>query len=145
MKRFLFLVHPLSSTHRHIMGLRCRLWKGLRSGVYGRNEIATLCRFRLADKIEGIVISIPLLPNEMIEDQERALNFLHHAYRTALSQYGSIDAVGLGSLCSVVASRGIELQKLIPVPVQRSYPLHWDIGSQNHLLLTFWESLDCYW
>lgn len=99
------------------MGLRCRLWTGLRTGTYGRDEIATLCRFRLADEIEGIVISIPLLPDEMISDQQRALHFLHHAYRTALARYGFIDAVGLGSLCSVVASRGTELQKLIPVPV----------------------------
>jgi predicted amino acid dehydrogenase len=116
-KRFLFLVHPLSHTHRNIMALRCRLWKGLRSGIYGHDQIATLCRFRLADRIEGIVMSIPLLPDEMIEDQERALSFLHQAYRIALAEYGLIDAVGLGSLCSVVASRGTELQKIIPVPV----------------------------
>lgn len=62
-------------------------------------------------------MSIPLLPDEMIEDQERALSLLHRAYRIALAEYGTVDAVGLGSLCSVVASRGVELQKLIPVPV----------------------------
>ena len=62
-------------------------------------------------------MSIPLLPEEMIEDQERALSLLQRAYRMGLAEYGNIDAVGLGSLCSVVASRGVELQKLIPVPV----------------------------
>ena len=62
-------------------------------------------------------MSIPLLPDEMIENQERALSLLQRAYRIGLAEYGNIDAVGLGSLCSVVASRGVELQKLIPVPV----------------------------
>lgn len=117
MKRFLFLVHPLSSIHRTIMGFRCRFWKSLKTGHYGREEIATLCRFHLGHDIEGVVMSIPFLPDELIEDQDRALSFLHRAYRIALAQYGRIDAVGLGSLCSVVASRGVELQKMIPVPV----------------------------
>ena len=62
-------------------------------------------------------MSIPLLPDEMIENQEHTLSLLHQAYRIGLAKYGNIDAVGLGSLCSVVASRGVELQKLIPVPV----------------------------
>lgn len=117
MKRFLFLVHPLSVAHRNIMALRCRLWGSLRSGQYGRKDIATLCRFRWKEDIEGIVMSIPLLPEEMIAQQETALSFLHQAYRLAQAQYGHIDAIGLGSLCSVVASRGVELQKMVPVPV----------------------------
>ena len=117
MKRFLFLVHPLSNPHRTIMALRCRFWKSLVTEEYTQTEISTLCRFRWKDKIEGVVMSIPFLPDEMIDDQERALSLLHRAYRLALAEYGNIDAVGLGSLCSVVASRGVELQKMIPVPV----------------------------
>ena len=99
------------------MALRCRFWKSLITETYTQAEIATLCRFRWEDTIEGVVMSIPLLPNEMIENQERALSLLHRAYRIGLAKYGNIDAVGLGSLCSVVASRGVELQKIIPVPV----------------------------
>lgn len=99
------------------MALRCRFWKSLVTEQYTQAEISTLCRFRLEDKIEGVVMSIPLLPDEMIEDQEYTLSLLHRAYRLALAEYGNIDAVGLGSLCSVVASRGVELQKMIPVPV----------------------------
>ena len=99
------------------MALRCHFWTSLKSGEYGPSEISTLCRFRLGDEIEGVVMSIPLLPDELIDNQDRALSFLHRAYRLALAEYGRIDAVGLGSLCSVVASRGVELQKMIPVPV----------------------------
>ena len=99
------------------MALRCRFWKSLITEKYTKSEIATLCRFRWEDKIEGIVMSIPLLPDEMIENQEYALSLLHRAYRIGLAEYGNIDAVGLGSLCSVIASRGVELQRRIPVPV----------------------------
>ena len=99
------------------MAMRCRLWRSIRSGEYGREEIATLCRFRWKEEIEGIVMSIPLLPEEMIAKQEQALSFLHQAYRIAQAQYGHIEAIGLGSLCSVIASRGVELQKLVPIPV----------------------------
>ena len=117
MKRFIFLVHPLSEAHRKIMALRCRFWRSLHSGHYGKKEIAALCRFRFREDIEGIVMSIPLIPDEMIEDQDRALEYLQHAYRLAVSQFGPVDVVGLGSLCSVVASRGLALQEKIPVPV----------------------------
>ena len=68
MKRFIFLVHPLSEAHRKIMSLRCRFWRSLHNGQYGKEEIAALCRFRFRKDIEGIVMSIPLIPEEMIED-----------------------------------------------------------------------------
>lgn len=99
------------------MALRCRFWKSLITETYTESNISTLCRFRWKEDIEGVVMSIPLLPDEMIENQEHALSLLHRAYRIGLAEYGNIDAVGLGSLCSVIASRGVELQKLIPVPV----------------------------
>ena len=99
------------------MALRCRFWRALYSGTYGKEEIAALCRFRFRSDIEGVVMSVPFIPDEMIADQERALEYLHHAYCMAVSQFGPVDVVGLGSLCSVVASRGQALQEILPIPV----------------------------
>ena len=60
------MVHPLSDQYDIIFGV-----------VFGRVSSQTIytsrdfdpCRFDW-DTIEGVVMSIPLLPDEMIEDQE---------------------------------------------------------------------------
>lgn len=117
MKRFVFIVHPLTPLQRKIMALRCRQWGSLSSGSYKYQEVATLCRFRWGTEIEGSVVSIPLLPEELLKDQQRSLELLHHAVCLARAESGSLDVVGLGALCSVVASRGSELQQRLDIPV----------------------------
>ena len=105
MKRFIFIVHPLTAIQRTIMAFRCRLWRGLYTNVYTQKDIAVVSRFHWRNQVEGIVISIPMLPMELVEEQEKALAYMHYAYRLGLAQFGAIDAIGLGALCSVVASR----------------------------------------
>jgi predicted amino acid dehydrogenase len=123
--RFLFLVHALSPAHRRVIGLRraeMGLLFGLRDGLDPWRGIGRLARLRLDDPalpgggIDGEVIGLPLDPEQMLADQELALTRMERAVRLALRD-GPVDAVGLGSLCAVVAGRGTALAERLDVPV----------------------------
>lgn len=117
--RFAFLVHPLTDLHRRVIAARTRRWKllrGLRDGTDPR-DVAMLCRLRLATPqgpVEGVVLSVPMLPDQILQDQESALKGMIRA--VAISG-GGVDAVGLGSLLAVAAGRGTALQQAIWQPV----------------------------
>jgi predicted amino acid dehydrogenase len=66
--------------------------------------------------VEGDVVAIPLTPEELLVDQERAVLMMHRAVKIA-ERKGFVDVVGLGSLCAVVAGRGAALQERLNVPV----------------------------
>jgi len=63
-----------------------------------------------------VVVALPLGPEQMLTDQARALSMMEQAVELA-GQDGPLDAVGLGSLCAVVASRGVALAEKLPMPV----------------------------
>ena len=113
--RFAFLVHPLTSALRRIQGVRTfrpRLALGLRDGT-SPFDIARLCRIGIPGAALGAAWSVPLTPDQMLADQERALSRMLRAGRMA----GDVQAIGLGSLCAVVAGRGEALAERLPVPV----------------------------
>lgn len=76
-------------------------------------EPGRIARVGIRGVCEGEVISVPLVPQELLEDQERALDGMTQAVRVA----GPVQAVGLGSLLSVVAGRGVALGQRVSVPV----------------------------
>lgn len=76
-------------------------------------EVAPICRVGLAGVAEGVVMDIPLLPDQMLADQERALSRMMRGVALA----GDVAAVGLGSLCAVVAGRGEALAEQVRPPV----------------------------
>jgi predicted amino acid dehydrogenase len=118
-KKFVFIVHALNNTHRSIIGLRSAklgLATGLRDGT-GSLDVSTLCRFHLDEQVFGEVVSIPMLPETLLENQDIALDRMHHAVKWAERDGIKVNAVGLGSLCSVVAGRGKALQQRLDVPV----------------------------
>ena len=117
--RFVFLVHPFTSGVRRVAALRTA-----RPGLaFGRNprvteddarQVARLVVEAGPGLVEGVIVTVPLLPHELIDDQERALLLM----RAALSRAGgAVDVVGLGSLLAVVAGRGVGLQRHIWQPV----------------------------
>ncbi|MDP6932502.1 MAG: hypothetical protein QGG40_06270, partial [Myxococcota bacterium] len=115
MKRFAFLVHALSPTHRALLGVRTAragLALGWRDGT-ADTDVAVLCHLQLGDLVEGVVVGIPMTPELILGDQNRALERMV----TAVDRAGPVDAVGLGSLCAVVASRGVELAQRVDLPV----------------------------
>ena len=76
-------------------------------------DISTLCHFTLAGVAEGVVIGIPLTPAQMLADQELALDRM----TTAVESLEGVAAVGLGSLCAVIAGRGEALAERVSVPI----------------------------
>ena len=76
-------------------------------------DVAPICRVGLRGVAEGVVVSIPLTPADMLVDQERALTRMMRA----CALVGDVDAVGLGRLCAVVAGRGEALAERVSVPV----------------------------
>jgi predicted amino acid dehydrogenase len=71
-----------------------------------------LARFVL-DDVECVTVSIPWLPEDLLADQEGALEAMRRGVYTA----GPVDAIGLGSLLAVIAGRGVALQEHFEVPV----------------------------
>ncbi len=112
--RFAFLVHPLVPAARTLMGLRMArlgLAFGQRDGT-NPDDCAELARFRYRG-VEGVIVGVPMLPEQLLADQERALRCMQRAVQIA----GPVRAVGLGSVLSVVAGRGAALQQLCGIPV----------------------------
>jgi predicted amino acid dehydrogenase len=113
--RFVFIVHALGPLHRRLMGVRAArpsLFFGCRDGRNPR-EVLTLCSLRLGDTALGTVVAIPMEPQLFLSDQERALDCMV----AAVAKAGPVQAVGLGSLCAVVAGRGEGLAERVEVPV----------------------------
>ncbi len=92
--------------------LRAGLALGHRDGT-DPGDVALECRLGLGGVAEGVIIGLPLTPAQMLGDQERALTRMMRAAALA----GDVSAIGLGSLCAVVASRGEALAERVPVPV----------------------------
>ncbi|MCP4809035.1 MAG: hypothetical protein GY913_13545 [Proteobacteria bacterium] len=72
-----------------------------------------LCRLRFGDVAEGVVVTIPRTPYNLLEHQDEALRAMIEAAHVP----GHVDAIGLGSLLAVVAGRGVSLQEYVKVPV----------------------------
>ena len=98
----------------------------------GFEGVAEVCRLRLGDVAEGVVMGIPMDPHQLLEDQERALARMERAVALA----GRLDAVGLGSLCAVVAGRGQGLAERVTPPVTTgAAATAWALWRNTHTLL----------
>jgi predicted amino acid dehydrogenase len=62
---------------------------------------------------EGIFMGVPLLPEQILSDQNRALAYMERAVQNA----APIEFIGLGGVLSVVAGRGTALQAACGLPV----------------------------
>ena len=112
--RFAFLVHPLVPVARRLQGLRTGrpgLAFGLRDGT-DPDDCAVLARLSYRG-VEGVIVGVPLLPEQLLADQEGALRSMLRAVQIA----GPVRAVGLGSVLSVVAGRGSALEAACGIPV----------------------------
>ena len=63
------------------------------------------------------MVAIPLTPEELLVDQDRAVRMMHRAVKIAEQRGPAVDVVGLGSLCAVVGGRGVALQERLRIPV----------------------------
>ncbi len=113
--RFCFVVHALSRLHRGIMGVpsgRLDLVSQWSDGTRA-NDVVPVCSFELSGVAEGIVVGVPMTPDDMLADQNRAVDCMVEAVALA----GPVSAVGLGSLCAVVGGRGDALADRLSLPV----------------------------
>jgi predicted amino acid dehydrogenase len=111
--RFAFLVHPLTLNQRRFVGVRRMDW-GLYTRRPGRQfRSGRICKLTMAGVASGEVISIPWLPEELIEDQSGAVD----AMAQALEALEGVQAIGLGSLLAVVGSRGEALAERTKLPI----------------------------
>ena len=67
--------------------------------------------------VQGDVVAVPLTPQDLLVDQDRAVRLMHRAVKVAERTGPAVDVVGLGSLCAVVGGRGTALQERLNVPV----------------------------
>ena len=120
----MFIVHALSKSHRQIIGVRgakIGLSLDLRDGTDPR-DVSSICSFSLPGSakhlaVEGDVVAVPLTPEELLVDQDRAVRMMHRAVKVAEQTGPKVDVVGLGSLCAVVGGWGTALQERLNVPV----------------------------
>jgi len=112
---FGFIVHPLTRLHLAVY----RAWRlGRGAGVLKRY---TPLRTRPGAHLAGLVYGVPLLPLELVEDQERAVAAIRRGVED-LAEAGAA-AVGLGALCAVVGARGRAVADGAPVPVTTGHEI----------------------
>ena len=85
-------------------------------------DVSHICSFLWPEtatrpKVTGDVVAIPLTPEDLLVDQDRAVLLMHRAVKFAERTGPKIDVVGLGSLCAVVGRRGLALQERLSIPV----------------------------
>ncbi len=113
-RRFAFLVHPLVPSARRLQGLRT----GRPGLAVGRDDgtrlddISVLARVGL-DDVEGVVMGVPLLPDQLLGDQALALRAMVRAAQLA----APVQFIGLGSVLAAVAGRGAALEEACGIPV----------------------------
>lgn len=110
----MFLVHPLVPAARVLIGLRTGnvgLALGTRDGT-DPDDARIVARVGFGD-VEGVIAAVPMLPDQLLADQERALACMERAVQMA----APTGCVGLGSVLSVVAGRGKALQERCGIPV----------------------------
>lgn len=113
-RRFVFLVHPLVEPARRVLAIRTftpAVVLGLRPAD-PVGDVAEITRLSFAG-VEGIVMGVPMLPSELLADQELGLRAMERAVQEA----APVQFVGLGSVLSVVAGRGTALQAACGLPV----------------------------
>lgn len=113
MKRFCFLVHPLMGLARRlgaIPSMRPGLLLGAPPCV--PEDVGRVARVGF-DDVEGWIMSVPLLADELLADQSLALRGMERAVQEA----APVHHVGLGSVLAVVAGRGGALQEACGLPV----------------------------
>jgi predicted amino acid dehydrogenase len=109
---FVFLVHPLVPAARRLAALRTGRVRLLTTDRPTIDDVAVICRLGFGE-VEGVVVGVPLLPDELLADQARALAWMERGVQIA----APVGHVGLGSVLAVVAGRGTALAEACGLPV----------------------------
>jgi 3-acetyloctanal aminotransferase len=100
-----------------------------------------LVRSDHGESTSGIVVSIPLLPDQILQDQARALEMVKRACEEC-AEWGA-EIVGLGAYTGIIGSRGEKVGESVGVPVTtgNSYTVHSSLLGLRRLLGRIGRSL----
>ena len=111
-----------------------------------RGSVSPVCSFdtvtsRTGARASGIVVSIPLLPEQILSDRTRALKMIHDACEFCAS--AGAEVVGLGGATGIIGSRGQVMGTLSPIPVTtgNSYAVFAAVTALDTLLARLGRSL----
>ena len=117
--RFGFVVHPLTSFQRRLLGVRSL---DIRLAT-GRPPISpTPCRiasFEVQDpcgrRAEGMLMAVPLLPESLLYDQRAGVEAVVEAVRAC--HRADVSIVGLGAVAAVIGGQGKAVAREAPCAV----------------------------
>lgn len=116
---FGFVVHPLTRFQRDLLGIRTADSRLYFRGRTRREPARVIARLRLDDaldgSVEGVLVSIPQLPEELLGDQEAGVAAVSGA--VALCAREGADVVGLGAVTAVIGGQGKAVARSATVPV----------------------------
>ena len=117
--RFGFVVHPLSTLQRRMVGVR---GMNLPLAVGRPNPGAppsVVARLSLHDpfglRTTGVLVSIPHLPGELLNDQEAGVAAVSAG--VSLCQAEGAEVVGLGAVAAVIGGQGKAVARAATCPV----------------------------
>ncbi len=117
--RFGFVVHPLTSFHRRLLGVRSldfNLAITEASNRPGARRVSTLGVTDPSGKTcEGILVATTELPEELLGDQEAAVAAVTAA--VGLCQEAGAEIVGLGAVAAIVGGQGKAVARAAPCAV----------------------------
>ncbi|MFN3196978.1 MAG: hypothetical protein ACE366_00990 [Bradymonadia bacterium] len=118
--RFGFIVHPLTPFQRRLHGVRAldrHIAAGRPAGASPRPQ--SISTFLVEDphgaRVEGLLVGVPLLPEEMLTDQQRAVEAVTAAVHTCHA--AGAQVVGLGAVAAVIGGQGKAVAAEAPCPV----------------------------
>jgi acetylornithine/succinyldiaminopimelate/putrescine aminotransferase/predicted amino acid dehydrogenase len=103
-----------------------------------RRSVLPLCSFdavtsRTGARASGIIVSIPLLPEQILSDRTRALKMIHDACEFCAAE--GAELVGLGGYTGIIGSRGHPgTRSPIPVTTGNSYAAFAAVAALDTLL-----------
>lgn len=118
MRRFGFLVHPLTPLHRRVSGVRRGHFSLARDGEAGIEAVGLLAEVHFETPLgaaAALLVGVPDLGAVLAEHQERARV---HRERAAWDAHRlGAEVIGLGNALAVVAGRGARLAQDTGLPI----------------------------
>ncbi len=116
---FGFIVHPLTRFQRDLLSIRTADVPLYVRGQTRRTPARVIARLQLTDPhagaVDGVLVSIPQLPDELLGDQEAGVAAVSDA--VALCAAEGAGVVGLGAVAAVIGGQGKAVAREATVPV----------------------------